>query len=357
MRRLPAVVSLASTTAGGMEERRQSRPWASRGLTGSSDRRKLSLMAEPLVSIVTPVHNGAEHLAECIESVVGQTYSNWEYVVVDNCSSDRTPDIVTSFARSEPRIRYQRFEDFVDVIPSYNRAFAAIGVDSRYCKVVGADDLLYPECVERMVAVAEAHPTVGLVSARRRRGELVDLTGMPDGEAVLPGRVILRQSLLCSVSVIGSATSLLFRSELMRGREPFFDMSFRHADTEAAYWALSQSDFGHVPEILTFTRLSVAGQGARSVGLNSHRADRVRMLLRYGPTTLSAQEYRRQLRYELRQYVWWLFKQRLKPSRRHDGTLSAFHRCVVDRMSAEAGTDPDVRRAAAVIPYLLPGGH
>ena len=48
-------------------------------------------MAQPRVSVVTPVYNGERHLAECVESVLGQTFRDWEYVIVDNCSTDADP--------------------------------------------------------------------------------------------------------------------------------------------------------------------------------------------------------------------------------------------------------------------------
>ena len=96
--------------------------------------------------MVTPVHDGEEHLAECVQSVVSQSYANWEYVVHDNCSSDRTAEIVDVFARKDTRVRYLRHDEYVDVIASYNRAVRATHPESRFCKVVGADDWLYPEC-------------------------------------------------------------------------------------------------------------------------------------------------------------------------------------------------------------------
>ena len=51
------------------------------------------MTSEPLVSVVTPVYNDADYLTECVTSVLNQTYSNWEYAIVDNASTDETPEI------------------------------------------------------------------------------------------------------------------------------------------------------------------------------------------------------------------------------------------------------------------------
>jgi glycosyltransferase involved in cell wall biosynthesis len=53
---------------------------------------------QPLVWVTTPVYNGERFLAECIESVLAQTYENWQYTIVDNCSSDGTAQIVRDYA-------------------------------------------------------------------------------------------------------------------------------------------------------------------------------------------------------------------------------------------------------------------
>ena len=234
----------------------------------------------PLVMVLTPVYNGEEHIGECIESILQQTYDNWEYVIVDNCSSDRTAEIVQSFAMRDSRIRYVRYDTFVEVVASYSRAFSAVGDASVYAKVVGADDWLYRDCLRRMVDLAEANPSVGIVSAYRMDDGHVDLVGVPEHSTVVPGGEILRQSLLGGPYVTGSATSVLLRSELVRRRRPFYDPTFRHADTEAAYWVMTQSDFGFVHDVLTFTRRPQTGETRVATRMSSYWPENIRMLLR-----------------------------------------------------------------------------
>src|SRR4051812_16288926 len=104
----------------------------------------------PLVSIVTPVYNGEEHLRECIESVLSQSYINWDYTIVNNCSTDRTLEIAQEYAARNSRIRVRNNETFVGVMESHNRALRQISPESKYCKVVGADDWIFPHCIEKM---------------------------------------------------------------------------------------------------------------------------------------------------------------------------------------------------------------
>src|SRR5215510_13202262 len=105
----------------------------------------------PRVSIVTPVYNNAEYLAECIESVLAQTYPNWDYTIVNNCSTDGTLTMAQAYAARDARIRVVTNERFVPVIQNYNNAVRQTSAESAYCKILAADDWLFPECLQRMV--------------------------------------------------------------------------------------------------------------------------------------------------------------------------------------------------------------
>lgn len=260
--------------------------------------------AQPLVSVVTPVFNGARYLGECIDSVLAQTYENWEYVVVDNRSTDETADIAASYSKRDPRIRVVTNDRFLDVIQNWNHALRQMARESEYCKVVHADDLLAPDCLERMVAVAAAHPSVGIVSAYRLSGTEVDLDGViPFGVEVVPGREICRGTLLGEGYVFGSPTSLLIRSNLIRERESFYNEENLHADTEVCFDVLRTTDLGFVHQVLTHTRRhgeTVTATTADRLGTNI--TGWLRVMITYGPVYLTPDERARRLTWWLRRY-------------------------------------------------------
>src|SRR5271163_333260 len=97
---------------------------------------KSALEKQPLVSVVTPFFNTAPYLAECIESVLAQSYSEFEYILMDNCSTDGSGEIAKTYAGRDPRIRLIRCSEFVSQLKNYNRALAEISDASQYCKIV-----------------------------------------------------------------------------------------------------------------------------------------------------------------------------------------------------------------------------
>src|SRR5262245_49195446 len=104
-------------------------------------------IADVPVSVVTPFYNTADYIAECIESVLGQTHRRFEYLLVDNHSTDGSADIARRYAARDERIRVIRNTEFLAQVPNYNNALLHISADSRYCKVVQADDALFPRCL------------------------------------------------------------------------------------------------------------------------------------------------------------------------------------------------------------------
>jgi glycosyltransferase involved in cell wall biosynthesis len=125
----------------------------------------MSVSNRPLVSVLTPVYNCAPFIGQCIESVCSQTYTNWEYTIVDNCSTDGTRAIAEKYAMQDKRIKVHANETFLDIIANHNKAFGLISPVSKYCKQVSGDDWILPQCLERMVEIAEKNASVGIVGS------------------------------------------------------------------------------------------------------------------------------------------------------------------------------------------------
>ena len=315
----------------------------------------------PLVSIVTPVHNGAEYLAECIESVVAQTYSDWTYTIVDNASTDATPEIADAFARSDARIRHLRFDEFVDATANHNRAFDAVSTDSEFCKVVQGDDWLFPECIRRMVEVAKQSETVGIVGAYQLREARVDLEGVRFDQTVVPGREVLRGMLLGLFNATGSPTATLLRTRFVHERRPFWRDGLRHQDTEALYWMLARHDFGFVHQVLTFSREQADSRYQWSAQVNSHEAEDIIFVLRYGREVVAGRpvlneaEYRRRIRALLHSYLGWHARQ-IPRVARTGSEFFAFHREKQRQILAEGWDDREVRASMKALGLLLSRG-
>src|SRR6266700_2085453 len=262
--------------------------------------------SQPLVNIVTTVYNGAEHLAECVESILRQTYQNWDCTIINNCSTDSSAEIARRYAARDPRIRIYENEKFLRVISNHNVALRQISPASKYCKFVSADDWIFPECLERMVAVAEEHPTVGIVGAYGLQGKQVMWIGLPYPSKLVPGREICRKLFLDGLYIFGTATSLLFRAQSVRGRNPFYDQSNLHSDSEACLALLKTCDFGFVNQVLTYTRVRPSSLTALSAEMNTWIAGRLLDVVMHGLDCLTQEEFAFCLDQKLNEYYRFL---------------------------------------------------
>ena len=105
-----------------------------------------------LVSIITPSYNTAEYLSDTIQSVLAQTYADWEMIIVDDCSTDNTEEIVDKFL-SDTRIRYYKNEKNCGAAVSRNCALKM--ARGKWIAFLDSDDLWMPEKLEKQIAFME----------------------------------------------------------------------------------------------------------------------------------------------------------------------------------------------------------
>jgi len=248
------------------------------------------VVSQPLVSVVTPFHNTAPYLAQCIESVLAQSYTRFEYILADNCSTDGSGEIAETYAHGDPRIRLVRRSELLSQVQNYNAALTEISGDSQYCKIVQADDCISPDCLRLMVQAFEQSGSIGLVSAYDLKRNTVRGSGFPHPTSVLPGQEMARLCLRTGLFVFGSPTTVMYRSSLVRSQQPFYDESLLHEDTEKCMQILEHWDFGFVHQVLSFLRVDNESISSAFRTLQPESLDRYIIVQRYASLFLEADE-------------------------------------------------------------------
>lgn len=276
----------------------------------------MSMYRQSLVSVVTPVYNGERYLRECIESVIDQTYRNWEYIIADNVSSDATLTIAEEYARKDTRIRVVRSDVFLPIIGSHNRALGFISSRSSLCKIVSADDRLMPNCLLQMVELFENNPSVGIAGSYqvvggdgrwRLRNE-----GLSIFKSVFPGREIARAHLLGEINVLGDPSSSCYRSDLVREGHAFFPNETPEADVSACLAQMRACDFGFVHQVLSFERCHEARHTNEALATNAYVVAAIRDCIVYGDAFLTRDERDRRIAELLTEYYRYLSVNALK---------------------------------------------
>ncbi|MBT4738717.1 MAG: glycosyltransferase family 2 protein, partial [Flavobacteriales bacterium] len=102
-----------------------------------------------LVSIITPSYNSSKFIVECVNSVISQTFQNWEMIIVDDCSNDNSREIISDFSEKDKRIRFIFLEENIGAAASRNIAIKK--AKGRYIAFLDSDDLWIKDKLERQI--------------------------------------------------------------------------------------------------------------------------------------------------------------------------------------------------------------
>ncbi len=174
-------------------------------------------MAAPLVSVVIPTHNRPDYLLQAVASVQAQTYANLQILVTDNSTDEASAAAMAPLLAADQRISYLRCPEKDHPLDNWLNGLGR--AEGRYVSYLMDDDLFAPQKIERMVAVFETHPDVGLVTSHR---QLIDEAGRPlppmqgtehqfPGDTLVAGDAWLQRILLTGSNVIGEPTTVLMR--------------------------------------------------------------------------------------------------------------------------------------------------
>lgn len=203
----------------------------------------------PQVSVLIPTFNSAHLLQEAIESVLNQTFLDFELIVVDNHSTDNTEDVVRKYL-NDPRVLYFRNESNIGLAGNWNKCLTY--ARGKYVKYLCSDDKFHPRMLEEFVPIMEQHPNVSVISCYKEEfGAKSILWKTPFSQEQSGKKVILET--IKHHNFLGEPSCVMFRKE-----DELKVGGFRNFDwiTDWEMWVrlLTIGDCYIVPERLCFTR-------------------------------------------------------------------------------------------------------
>ncbi len=205
----------------------------------------------PKVSICMPTYNFDRYLPEAIESVLMQSYGDFEFIIIDDCSKDNSVEVIKRYAEKDNRIIFKVNERNIGMVPNWNLCLESSRGD--YIKFIFGDDLLSSDkALLRMASILDSNNKIVLVASARNvvdeQSNIVELLSEYRETIEYPGTRIIQDCLLEQKNKIGEPSVVMFRKKCaMRG----FDNGYRQAvDLEMWFHILEQGNFAYIDEPL-----------------------------------------------------------------------------------------------------------
>lgn len=139
------------------------------------------LKNNPLVSVIIPCYNAEKYIEQAVHSIIKQTYKNLEIIVTDDCSTDKTFEILQRLAKEDSRIKLYKNETNLKIVKTLNNQISQ--VNGKYIARMDADDISLPKRIEKQVEFLENHTDYGFCGTNAYH---IDENGKTIGKSVLP---------------------------------------------------------------------------------------------------------------------------------------------------------------------------
>lgn len=212
---------------------------------------------QPWISICIPAYNSEKFIEETLRSVLTQSYRNIEVVISDDCSVDNTAQIVDSF--KDGRIRFFKNEQNLGVEKNWNKTLGL--ATGKYCKLMGADDVLYPTFIEEQVNILEnpKNSDVVLVTSYKhvidQDGKLIMTRKFP-GCGRFEGITAIKKCVRRGANVIGEPVAGLFRKEALEKSGYYSGENLYMIDLDLWSRMLKSGDLYVIDKVLYAFRIS-----------------------------------------------------------------------------------------------------
>ena len=221
----------------------------------------------PLVSICIPIYNGATYLEACLDSVLAQTFSELDVLIVDDQSTDESYQIAQTFAMRDPRISVVRNKHNLGLVGNWNQC--VLLARGEWIKFLFQDDLLEPNCVEKMLAVCSRDTSMVVCKrdiifeddSKELKDTFLQYTNRYDMDKIFPGEITISSDKFCKAVIdnlgenfVGEPTAVLLHRSVFNKFGLFNTYLISFCDLE--YWIRVGSHTGliYLPEILAHFR-------------------------------------------------------------------------------------------------------
>lgn len=220
-------------------------------------------MKIPKVSVIMPAYNTEKYVGEAIESILNQTFSDFEFIILNDGSTDNTAEIVKEYAKKDKRIKFIDNKKNQGFIASLNQCLdVACG---EYVAKMDSDDISLPERLEKQVKYLDENPNVGLVGAGYRA------FGAKNFDVIHPKVIRILDMLKGCYTTI-----FMLRKKIIDTNNLRFRKEYLHAEDYDFYSRfIRYSEINNVPEVLYLYRIHGENVSIKQVLVQSQNSEKV----------------------------------------------------------------------------------